>query len=242
MAITVDVANLGTGFASSGLTVSLTTGSAVAANGFIVVGISEAGDTTALSTVADGSLTWTIDKNAGGGDSGGFRTYFASAQAPAGLAGGTVITATWPGGFGGVELIIGATSLLGVKTSSPVDGTPTDAISSGATTAWVTPSLTLQDGSIMFGMSTSDNDGGGNTPTGPSVEAWEKRDAPNLYSAVMEYRIEAVGGPFTVAGTWGASGNVEPCGIAYLAGPPAPPAGDTTTRRYQPRTSRMTSW
>lgn len=219
MAIAVDKSSLGNNrnVPGTGQTVSFTTTQAVSANGFIVVCVAWTGDTTALSTVSGGSLSWSIDKNATGADVGTSRIAVCSAQAPSGLAGTTSVTATWPGGFTGVGLAIGGMSFTGVKTSSPLDGTPPAKQGQNAVTDWNTNSQTIVAGSVMVGLGNANTTTGTNAPVAPSLEAWEINDVPNQDVVVMEYRIESSAGSYAIAGTLSASGNVGSANAAYLA-------------------------
>jgi len=217
MAITVDVASLGTGF-SSGIpaSLSLTTGSAVASGGFIVLCVSQFSDTTTnmVSSFSGGGLSWTIDKNSTAGEASGKRIAWGSAQAPSGLASGTSLTVNFAGGFAGIEVIIGGLSLLGVATSSPVDGTP-QSISDASASTYTTTAYTIQNGSILLGAAVSDNTTGHSATTG--TEAWERFISADAYAHAVTYRIEPTGGSFSVAGNFGTSGTITKCAIAYLA-------------------------
>lgn len=219
MAITLD-ANLGTFFqASTSATVSLTTTNAVAAGGFIVIGILGFDTSANLTGVAGGGLTWTIDKQerpVGGSNPVALHTAVASAQAPAGLAASTVITATWDASTVQARMI-GGTSFTGVATSLPVDGTPTGPTSGIASTAWATPSYPIAAGSMIYAVCWAENTDTGSTPTSPSLEAWQTQDTTNDYGSVANYRIETNAAPYTVAGTWGGATNWNTCAVAYKA-------------------------
>lgn len=220
MAIAVDQTSIGE-FASdtAGATVAFTTTQAVAANGFIVVPISflQSGTET-VTGVSGGGLSWSIDKQARGGSASGCA--IASAQAPGGLAAGTVITAAFNVSVGGARSICGI-SFTGVATSSPVDGTP-DAKSQTAGTAWTTDSVTIQNGSLLIAIAMNTTNLFTSTPTAPSIEAHDFGSGG--FSTTVCYRIEATGGSFTVAGTWSSTANAEVVAVAYLvnATPPAP--------------------
>lgn len=223
MAIAIDQANLGkTVVAGGSTTVAFTTIANVASGGFIVVCVGWFGSTSALSSVSGGSLSWTIDKQ---GRAVSNSVAIASAQAPSGLASGTTITATFPAADMSTRSISGL-SFTGVKTSSPVDGTPVGPTDS-AVAGWSTDSYSIAAGSVIVAI---DFNGFGpannNTATSPSVEAHEAVDPTDFFGHVVEYRIESSAGSYTVAGSWGTfgdrSGNI---GVAYLAGATTPDTG-----------------
>lgn len=244
MAIAVDIANLGSGGSVTGSsTVAFTTTGTVAAGGFIAVGVgwfSIAGAATLLS-VAGGSLSWNPDKQGFAADGSERCVGIASAQAPAGLASGTTITATFSEAADGQS--IGGASFTGVKTSSPVDGTPLGPTNS-AVAAWSTGNYTIADGSVIFAACFNQNvdtAGANNTATAPSVETWDIGiDTPGGFGLCGEYRIESTGGPFPVAGTWATADGNTNIAVAYLAASEAPPTG--VSNRFLTRHSRMTSW
>lgn len=214
MAIAVDVANLGTNItASQPTSLDITTTSAVASGGFIVVCGGWFGDNTLTPTVSGGGLTWTTDKLLV--PSGSNSAFIASAQAPSGLASSSTITVTW-GAPGAVAPTIGAMSFTGVATSSPVDGTST-AGEQSSTTAWATDSQTLTAGSVLIGTCRESASGTGSTPDAGSTEAWDISDGTDNFGQTTCYRIEASSGSYSVSGTWGGSTSSGDVGVAYLA-------------------------
>jgi hypothetical protein len=220
MAIVLDQA-LGTNLGDPGATtIVLTTTNAVAAGGFIVLGVAAfSGGASFLTSVTGGGLTWSIDKMV---DDASRSFAIVSAQAPAGLASSTALTANLNASLN--ARIIGGTSFTGVKTSpaAPVDGTPTGPTSVG-TGAWATASYAIAAGSIIAAMNYSItlDSAAVNTATGPSVEAWERSQTADNYGACAEYRIEASAASYTVAGTWSGAGTTGSanCAVAYLAAP-----------------------
>jgi hypothetical protein len=95
----------------------MTTGAIVASGAVIVVGLGafRAGSLTSF-TMSGGGLTWATDQFL---TSGNIRAAFASAQAPAGLASSTVLTAT-PVPAGNCDWIIGGGSFTGIDTSGTI--------------------------------------------------------------------------------------------------------------------------
>lgn len=213
MAIALDVANLGTARNASGAgdAVSVNTGSAVASNGFIVVCVGWFGTTNLVTGVSGGSLSWTRDLNGAAASKG---ICIASAQAPSGLASGTTITVSWAGGAGASEMIMGASSFTGVKTSSPVDGTPLGA-TLASTVAWTTGNYTIAAGSLIVGGNWCD---GGSANTPGTTELWELDNAGGPDGMVAAYRIEASAGGYPITGTWNAATQYIMGAVAYLAG------------------------
>lgn len=218
MAITIDQTTLGGNILGNGpfASIAFNTSDAVAAGGFIVVAGGWFATSTTLSTVAGGSLSWSIDKQ---GDVSNSKIWMASAQAPAGLSAGTTITATFGAAVNYPSL--GGLSFTGVKTSSPVDGTalgPTQV----ATAAWSTGNYAVAAGSVICAVNWSEGTVTGNTPTAPSVESGEQISADQ--SQVIEYRIESSAGSVPVEGTWNTANTNTNIAVAYLA---AATAADT---------------
>lgn len=212
MAVAVDIENLGTANNDSGAgdSISITTGAAVPAGGFIVVGVGWFASSS-VPTVSGGGLIWTTDKEDAVGSIG---VLIASAQAPAGLAGGTTITAA-VAAWGAVAIIMGGSSFTGVKTSNPVDGTP-DGPNSVGTAVWTSGSYAISAGSVLYTNCYNPNNIT-NTPTAPSLEAWEVDNGGGPYAAVAEYRIEGSAGSYVNAGTWAGGGTNKNISVAYLA-------------------------
>jgi hypothetical protein len=212
MAIAIDVANIGTDVnnGASQTTVALTTTSAVASNGFIVLGIGWFGSTFLVSGVSGGGLSWSVDKQ---GVTSSIGTALVSAQAPSGLASSTTITVTFTGS---VDVpTIGGTSFTGVATSSPVDGTPLGP-TEVTTAAWSSGSYTIAAGSVIVATNWTEGVVTGNTPTAPSVEAWDVVTSDSD-ATVLEYNIQASDGSYTVEGTWNAAHKNQNVAVAYLA-------------------------
>lgn len=214
MAIVIDRLTIGsTAVDTASTTVAITTTAAVASGGFIVLCVGWGTNLVTLSSVAGGSLTWTIDKQ------GVFSTAadglaIVSAQAPTGLASGTTITATFSGSAPGGRSL-GGMSFTGVATSSPVDGTP-PAITTFATgTAWASGSMALSAGSVAVGCSHETSTNLTSTPTSPALESFDVNGGAGTFAATGAYRIESSAGSVTVAGAWSSSCQGCALGVAY---------------------------
>jgi len=221
MAIAVDQSTIGSaGPAGAAGTIAFTTSAVVASNAFIVVGVQWFGSGITLSSVAGGSLSWAVDVQGVDAASNNSHVGFASAQAPAGLASGTTITATMSGSADGRAIC--GTSLTGVKTSSAVDAVGTVTGSAGSTN-WSTGNVSVAAGSVLFGTCFSQTSGASSTATAPSVETHDFASGGGD-SVTMAYRIEASAGSVAVAGVWtGAPGFLSAIGAAYLEGFVTPP-------------------
>lgn len=214
MPIAIDQASLGTGSpAGTGSTIAFTTSSTVASGGFIVLGVYWWHATVTLLSVAGGGLTWTVDAQGSSGSMLG-NVGVVSAQAPAGLASGTTITATLSAATADGRAI-GGTSFTGVATSAAVDVAGT-VQGQDPGTAWTTGSLSLAAGSVLVGVSFCENGTTTSTPTGPAVEALDFRSGGGD-GVTLAYRIEAAGGSVATAGTWSVSGAHSDIGVAYKA-------------------------
>jgi hypothetical protein len=221
MAIVIDRLSIGElADDTAGTTVAFNTSQTVASNGFIVLSVTwivTAGQT--LSTVSGGGLTWAIDKQGGIGGAGQSNAAIISAQAPAGLASGTTITATYSASTPGARAICG-TSFTGVLSAAALDTTNGPTLNSG--TAWATGSTTLLAGSVLVACSVDVTDLHTSTVTAPSVEAHDFGDGG--FAETTCYQIGTTAGSYTVAGTWSSSATGLTNAAAYKA---APTAADT---------------
>lgn len=208
MAIALD-ASLGTATnIAASTTVALTTSSAVAAGGFIVLEVSWF-DPVTLNSVSGGSLTWAVDKQ---GSQFSENSALVSAQAPAGLASSTAITATFSGtararGISGI-------SFTGVASSSALDTTSGPTGVTPAATGWASASTAILAGSVLVAVCFAEV-GATSTPTAGSTEAFDYTDSGNSHT--MAYRIESSAGSYTVAGTWSSGAESVTNAAAYKA-------------------------
>lgn len=214
MGIAVDQASIIT-FAniSGATTIVANTTATVAAGGFIVLSVgwweSTAPTLSTVTNTGSSTLSWTVDKQ--GKHSGANpNSAIVSAQAPSGLTSGATITLTFSASTR--ARFLGGMSFTGVATSSPVDVTGTT--QSVNSTAWATNSMALSAGSVAVGASFNEN-ASSSTPTSPATEFCDVNASGNGLTAA--YRIESSAASYTVAGTWGASGQNVTNGVAYLA-------------------------
>lgn len=214
MAIAIDQLTLGTSNpGGTPANIQLTTTGAVAVSGFIVLCIGWFSTDVDPTSISGGSLTWALDKRSG---INGATMSIASAQAPAGLASSTVITVGLP--VGAQVPTLGAMSFTGVKTSSPVDGTPVGP-TGASTAAWATASYATAAGSVIVANAWNPNTASGSVPDANSIESFDSRNAGDGTSAIGEYRIVSSAGSYAVGGTWGAAVDWGNIAVAYLAAP-----------------------
>jgi len=201
MAIALDVANVGRGNNGGGgiTSCSLTTSSAVASGAriFLCLSWQLGGGTPVFSSMtAAGGLTWTLEAQIGDGalgDSSGAALIYA--DAPAGLASSTTLTASWTGtAFAAVLLGSSYTGITGTRTAEGTDRV-------GTTTTWTSPTIAVGAGGIVIGICANDNSPQANTPTAPAVEDNDFANPSELIYGVIERRIEASAGSYNVAGT-----------------------------------------
>ena len=229
MAVTLDKATLGTvNSAGDSGTVVLTTTAAVSSNAFIVLGVMAYEGTTTLSSVSGGGLTWSVDKTQIAGTSA-IGLGIASAQAPSGLASSTAITFTFSDAAGGPR-VAGGFSLFGVKTTSPLDGTPPASVRT-TTAAWATNSMTVEAGSVLVALQFAENTDTSNTPTSPALQAWELLVPAGPFSMRMDYDVRSSAGSASIAGTMGAASVAGNIVVAYLAAEEIPPVTNEAALR-----------
>jgi hypothetical protein len=154
--------------------------------------------TGTITSVSGGGLTWTVDRQAQ--DSADNHGAIVSADAPAGLASGTVITATFSGLVG--HGLIAAASFSGISPTSPPDGTNSSTQSGVAT--WSASVTTANANDLVIAWSAIDADTT-STPTAPSVEIHDFGDIDLYAWGTSAYRIASAAGTTTVGGTWGRS-------------------------------------
>jgi hypothetical protein len=200
MAITLDVANVGTGESDGSATVALTTGATVAVGAriFVGVGADVSGADLTVTSISGGGLTWVIEGTLSDTTIGyGAGVALAYADAPAGLASGTTITATWS--VAPFNSVIAASSYLGISGTRDVERTDTLA----ATAAWVTGSLTTSEAGEMVITALCSRLVGTAITSAPSsgVEDQDFDGATQGELILLQRRIEATAGAYTLAGT-----------------------------------------
>lgn len=227
MAIAVDVTSLGNnGTEAAASTIAFTTGSNVASGGRIVLGVGWWDSSTTLSSVAGGSLTWTIHAQGKAGASN-MHLAIVSAPAPSGLASGTTITATMSDANAFIRQIAGI-SFTGIDTGTPVDVAGTAAFTTPAAAGWATGSLSVAAGSVVVGLGYTEDTNRTSTATAPSTEFVDRVIASAPSSFTGGYRIESGAGSVTVAGTWSSTSTSSALGVAFAAA--AGGGGGTTVK------------
>jgi hypothetical protein len=199
---------LGTASLNAGqATLPLTTSAAAVSGSRIFLIVEWAGAQT-LSSVAGGGLTWQVDKQDVATGAIAQRLGIASADAPAGLASSTVITATFSASTT-VGLIAACSATgLAAAVADATHSTP-----AGAPTAnWTDTVTTVAADTFVLGASAFDCTA---SPTNSPTNGTEVHDFFNnsfAGSMASQYRIESTAGAKQVNGTWsnttGATGNI----------------------------------
>jgi len=174
---------------------TLTTTAAAAANTRIFLFVNWNHTSRTLTSVSGGGLTWAVDVQVRDGSR--FHGAIASASAPAGLATGTVITATFSGSV--AHGLIAAASFVGIASTNPVDRTSTN--TQRGVAAWTDSITTTNANDLVLGWSGLDAVTT-STPGAPSIEIHDFSNSAYDQSATSVYRIETTAGAKTVAGTW----------------------------------------
>lgn len=220
MAIALDQANIGTTGqdAGSGTTITVTTTAPVAANRFIVLEIGGFAPSITVTTISDNSgspLTWTVDQQGHVANPASALAAIASAQCPAGLASGTVITVTYSASSQARAVSVSTWS--GVATTSPVDTTAGPVGVSPAAAGYTTGNVAVLAGSVLISSTMQETGAFTSTPTAPSIELRDWLSTSGS-SQVANYRIEASAGTVAVAGTFSTAGQSNTVAVAYKEG------------------------
>lgn len=199
MAWATDKTSIGTAVSNTtygATTLPYTTNTAVASNAWIFVGIiSYFSDTVSTITDNGPGLTWSVTKVTGTADSSQ-QVAIGRAWAPAGMASGTVITATWTGGDVDSKAMAGSSFTGGDASSFDAAAT----VGSATSVNWSTASLTTaQNDELLFAAGRAANAATG-TIVSPSVELFDTATTigDTLYIA---YRVAGAAGGYTVATT-----------------------------------------
>jgi hypothetical protein len=195
-------------------TITLTTSAAAASRSRAFVFVNWNNGTRTLASVTGGGLSWTIDRQAK--DTSNYRGAIASADAPAGLPSGTVITATFSAAV--THGLIAAASFTGIASTSPLDAANNCA--QGGVAAWTCSVTTTNASDLVLGWSGIDANTT-STAAAPNTEIHDFGDVNYHGWATSAYRIESSSGSKTVNGSWlaatGATANVTVV-AAYKAG------------------------
>jgi hypothetical protein len=173
-----------------------------------------------LTSVTGGALTWTIDVQSS--DDNNDHVAIASADAPLGLASGTVLTATFSGSV--THGLIAGASFTGVAASAFLDGTGSRIQS--AVTAWNASVTTTVPGDLVLGYSVIDANTTSTAAT-PNTEIHDFGDASYYGWSTSAYRLGAPSGSNVMNGAWAsASGAV---GTVTVAAAYKPAGGGSPT-------------
>lgn len=179
-------------------TIADTTTSSIAAGRKVFAAIGWFGNVT-VTGVSGGGLTWTVNASSPG--AGVIHTAIASADAPAGLASSTVITATFSATCFARAIRISSCDGLALNPGG-VDAIASTTLSSGVG-SWQQNITTVDTNTLVFGVALIDAYAGAAAATGTGVFElydWPGTDSNTVYHAV--YRNSAVtssgvGGTFT---------------------------------------------
>lgn len=193
----------------TGSSLGLTTTAAVPAGGKIFVAICWFGSQT-LSSVSDGTNTYTIDKTQTTPGTTNCRFAIASADAPSGLASGSTITATWSGTT--ADRKIAAAYSTGVQTGA---GAAYGAVGQGQSnnTAWSSTTTTVNNGDLLWGgCHWEDGVVAVNTPSGGNTELHEFGPSGNRCVTCYQF---GTGAAIAAQGTWDSAAAID--GTASIA-------------------------
>lgn len=205
-----------TGAVGFGTTASITTGATVTAGGLILatVAMSLGGGSSANVTFAGGSLTWAKDVQKQGVTTPDMYVCIFTAQAPAGLASGTTITASFTASANNWHL--SAAFITGQNTTSALDAT--SAGNGGTANAWTGGGVTTATAdALVYGLCHRDALTT-STATGSFTEVHDFQNSSQSTTLTTVYRIVAATGTYTPGGSW-VSGAAEwvSTGAAYKA-------------------------
>jgi hypothetical protein len=176
-------------------TMTLTTSATAAPNTRVFLFVDWNHGSRTLSSVSGGGLTWSVDVQAR--DQSRNHGAIASANAPAGLPAGTVITATFPGSV--LHGLIAAASFTGIVSTNPVDATASNIQRTGV--AWTCSVTTTNPNDLVVGWSGIDGTTT-STPTAPNVEIHDVSNSVYNESDTSVYQVASTSGSKTVNGTW----------------------------------------
>jgi hypothetical protein len=207
--------NLGSnGENATSTTMALTTSATAASGTRIFLFADWNNPSRTLTSVSGGGLTWTVDVQ--NKDSSRYHGAIASANAPAGLASATVITATFSGAV--THGLIAAASFSGIAATSPVDITASNVQKTAP--AWTCSVVTTNPTDLVLAWSGLDTITT-STTTAPNSEIHDLSDSVYGESGTSAYRIDSTAGTKTVNGTWasssGSTANIVVC-AAYKGG------------------------
>jgi hypothetical protein len=183
------------GSAATSTTIALTTNVTIASGNWIEVGVFSFGSSTVTGVADTGpGLTWT---NVAQFANGSTRAAKFRAYAAAGMASGTVITATYSAttqyrGMGG-------TSFAGGASNSAIEATTN---ASGSTAAWSASPTAARAGDLVTVVGNLNNVSGSDTPDGNSTEGFDFNVAATPATYTLVHRNAPSGAATTAGGTW----------------------------------------
>lgn len=224
------------GSVGAGSTVTATLTGAVPSGALVLFALTWSGaDTKSLADNGAG-LTYAIDKTQALST---HRLSLGSAQAPAGLASGTVVTATVPASSNNLHLAVAYCT--GLATSSVLDQTNGGSDAGGAST-WNTGNVTTTVADeLLWGACFKDSDTADNTATtGTELQEWNNGNAQTNICTL--YDIKSATGTYSLAGSWGADTAEQIYAIASykIAGAAAATAPPPLRRRRMRAASGLT--
>jgi hypothetical protein len=223
MAIAFDASLGGTAFTTgTSTTAAHTTTAAAAAGSRIIVCVGDFSPTVTVSSVSGGGLTWVKDAQDSTTTSGhSARGAVFSADAPAGLASGTTITATYSATTDARWICAQSFTGLATGASGYLTGTPPAATVAFGGTTFTLPSITPADAdALIFGMISLDS-------VTADVVSWTSTGANEIQTifngtttegASTGYRIVSSIAAYALAGTFSvAPGEQGYNSVAYKA-------------------------
>ena len=216
----------GTYTAAAGTTATDTTDVAVSP-GHKIIGFFGWYGSGVVSSVSGGGLTWTIHAQSTGASVGHSAVF--SADAPAGLASGTVITVTTASGSTeAMALRLAACDGLVANASSGVDGTGVrNSDGSGSASPWSVTSTTVTSPTVEFAhamiLALSSNAAAATSPA-VEIHEWTTLDGDKHHSV---YADLASAGAQAIGGSWAGGGSLAWAGsaVAFKAANPDPGYG-----------------
>jgi hypothetical protein len=205
MAISLDVANVGTGTGDNGgatnPTLTLTTSSAVAAGArlFFTVALNTASGTGTFNLPTASGITFVAIGQAADGNGPAQRGGSWYADCPSGLASSTVITVTST--FTAAHWWVTGASSYKADGGFVADGAA-DTQTGFTTTSWTSGSKTTSAAALIFS-GVSARQPASSTPTAPGVE--DKQSTNSSMLLLHQRRIESSAGTYTNAGTFNAN-------------------------------------
>lgn len=195
-------------------TIGDTTTSSIAAGRKVIALVSWYGGES-LTSLSGGGLTWTVDVVSPGS---GARAAIVSADAPAGLASGTTITATFSGGTFALGIGIASCDGLVTNAAGAVDDTDAAYTAPGvAAPFWSTSLTTTNANDVLIGGGFISFESSGVAPTSPASEIYEWAASNNTQQLI--YREVSAAGTYTLGSSWTFQRESAAAAVAYKLAP-----------------------